>query len=199
MCGSSTKRFAPAVGRGRRHLQGAAPGRISFRRQSRARVVDRCRASATAAGVSNRHRIPGGSFRRGGDHSQDVTWRRRLASSDPLSAGPAKKLILALAAAGDRAGAVKHARQYQELVRQELEMEPDSEIEGLASTLSHPSTTETIVTAAAAQTWPPSRHRLAVARQVSAAEKIPAIPREQGSANGPLANRRADPFSLSRC
>src|SRR3954471_7144123 len=55
-----------------------------------------------------------------GDHSQDVTWRRKLATSDPHSAGAAKKLILALAAAGDRAGAVKKARQYQELVRQEL-------------------------------------------------------------------------------
>lgn len=80
---------------------------------------------------------------RAGDHSQDVTWRRKLASSDPLSAGPTKKLMLALAAAGDRAGAVKQARQYQELVRQELEMEPDSEIERLVATLSHPLTTET--------------------------------------------------------
>src|SRR6266550_5622650 len=44
-----------------------------------------------------------------GDHSQDVTWRRKLASSDPLSAGPTKKLMIALAAAGDRAGAVKQA------------------------------------------------------------------------------------------
>jgi DNA-binding SARP family transcriptional activator len=76
-----------------------------------------------------------------GDHLQDVAWRRRLASSDPLSAGPTKKLILALAAAGDRAGAVKQARQYQELVRHELEMEPDAEIEGLVSALSHPSST----------------------------------------------------------
>ena len=83
-----------------------------------------------------------------GDHSQDVTWRRRLASSDPLSAGPVKKLILALAAAGDRAGAVKQARQYQERVRQELEMEPDSEIEGLASTLSRPADGETAQTVA---------------------------------------------------
>ena len=83
-----------------------------------------------------------------GDHSQDVTWRRRLASSDPLSAGATKKLMLALAAAGDRAGAVKQARQYQDLVRQELEMEPDSEIEGLASTLSHPLATETADAAA---------------------------------------------------
>src|SRR5256886_13444469 len=34
-----------------------------------------------------------------GDHSQSVTWWRRLANSDPLSAGAAKKLMLALAAA----------------------------------------------------------------------------------------------------
>jgi DNA-binding SARP family transcriptional activator len=82
-----------------------------------------------------------------GDHSQSVAWWRRLANSNPLSAGATKKLILALAAAGDRTGAVKHARHYQELVRQELEMEPDSEIEHLASTLSHPALTETVRTA----------------------------------------------------
>src|SRR5260221_2201036 len=35
------------------------------------------------------------------DHSQAVMWLRRLANSDPLSAGATKKLLLALAAAGD--------------------------------------------------------------------------------------------------
>ncbi|HEX9309804.1 MAG TPA: BTAD domain-containing putative transcriptional regulator, partial [Gemmatimonadaceae bacterium] len=73
-----------------------------------------------------------------GDHSRSVTWWRRLANSDPLSADATKKLMLALSAAGDRAGAVKHARLYQELVRQELEIEPDSEIESLAASFSHP-------------------------------------------------------------
>src|SRR5438309_1024291 len=58
------------------------------------------------------------------NHSQSVAWLRRLANSDPLSAGATKKLMRALAAAGDRAGAVQHARLYQELVRQALEMEP---------------------------------------------------------------------------
>jgi DNA-binding SARP family transcriptional activator len=81
-----------------------------------------------------------------GDHSQSVTWWRRLANSDPLSAGVTKKLMLALAAAGDRAGAVKQARLYHELVRQELEMEPDSEIESLATTLSSHATTGTVTT-----------------------------------------------------
>src|SRR2546425_2656757 len=79
-----------------------------------------------------------------GDHSQSVTWWRKLANSDPLSAGATKQLMLALAAAGDRAGAVKHARLYQELVRQELEMEPDAEIEDLAAALSRPAITATV-------------------------------------------------------
>ncbi len=63
-----------------------------------------------------------------GDHARSVIWWRRLANSDPLSARATKQVMLALAAAGDRAGAVKQARLYQELVRQELEIEPDAEI-----------------------------------------------------------------------
>src|SRR5690349_410730 len=70
-----------------------------------------------------------------GDHAQSVTWWRRLANSDPLSASATKQLMMALAAAGDRAGAVKQSRLYQQLVRQELEIEPDSEIERLAAHL----------------------------------------------------------------
>src|SRR5207253_2999714 len=84
-----------------------------------------------------------------GDHSQSVTWWRKLANSDPLSAGATKQLMLALAAAGDRAGAVQYARVYQELVRQELEMEPDAEIEDLAAALSRPAITATADVAAA--------------------------------------------------
>jgi len=83
-----------------------------------------------------------------GDHLQSVAWCRRLANSDPLSADATKKLMRALAAAGDRASAVKQARLYQELIRQELEMEPDSEIESLASTFSHPVASEAVGAAA---------------------------------------------------
>src|SRR5256885_8785063 len=77
-----------------------------------------------------------------GDHSQSVIWWRKLANSDPLSPHATKKLMLALAAAGDRAGALKQARLYQELVRQELEMEPDCEVQALAMTLSRPAIAE---------------------------------------------------------
>lgn len=82
-----------------------------------------------------------------GDLSQSVIWWRRLATSDPLSGDATKKLMLALAAAGDRAGAVKHARLYQELVRRELEMEPDSAIHDLALSLSHPGIIDPVGTA----------------------------------------------------
>ncbi len=82
------------------------------------------------------------------DHSQAVMWLRRLANSDPLSAGATKKLMLALAAAGDRASAVQYARVYQELVRQDLEMEPDAEIKDLAAALSRPAFSETVASRA---------------------------------------------------
>src|SRR5687767_9328502 len=71
-----------------------------------------------------------------GDHAQSLSWWRKLANSDPVSAGATKQLMLALAAAGDRAGAVKQARLYRDLVRQQLSIEPDSEIESLAARIS---------------------------------------------------------------
>src|SRR3989454_2341824 len=79
-----------------------------------------------------------------GDHARSVTWWRRLAKSHPLSASATKQLMRALAATCDRAWAVKQARFYQELVRQELEIEPDSEIESLAAALSRPAITATV-------------------------------------------------------
>jgi DNA-binding SARP family transcriptional activator/dipeptidyl aminopeptidase/acylaminoacyl peptidase len=79
-----------------------------------------------------------------GDHSRSVAWWRKLATSDPTSAVAAKKLMLAFAAAGDRAGAVRHARLYQELVRQELDIEPDAEIESMAIAFSRPAPSKTV-------------------------------------------------------
>ena len=63
-------------------------------------------------------------------------WRRRVAIG-PLDLGPAAGLMEALAAAGDRAAAIRHARLYQMLMRTELELEPDPEIEALAERIRH--------------------------------------------------------------
>ncbi|MBA3343435.1 MAG: tetratricopeptide repeat protein [Gemmatimonadaceae bacterium] len=77
------------------------------------------------------------------DHAAAVSWLRKLATSDPLSARVASEFIQALTAAGDPAGAIQYARNYQQLVRSELEVEPDPKIEGLITTLSGPRVTET--------------------------------------------------------
>ena len=78
-----------------------------------------------------------------GDHSRSAMWWRRLANSDPLSVSATRGLMLALAASGDRAGAVKQARLYQQLLQQN-EIDPDSEIDSLAVALSRASTTDAV-------------------------------------------------------
>src|SRR5438270_11396075 len=51
-----------------------------------------------------------------GDHSQSVTWWRRLANSDPRSPGAIKRLMPAPPAAAARAGATQYARVHQAIV-----------------------------------------------------------------------------------
>ena len=63
-----------------------------------------------------------------GDRSGAVGWWRQLANEDALSGRTALRLMRALAAVGDRAAALQHARVYETLVRQELETAPDPEI-----------------------------------------------------------------------
>lgn len=70
-----------------------------------------------------------------GDYSAAVRWRRLFVEADPISSRSALALMRALAAAGDRTAALRHARVYEELVRQELESEPDPSIAKYAATL----------------------------------------------------------------
>jgi DNA-binding SARP family transcriptional activator len=58
----------------------------------------------------------------------------RLAAVDPLSARIAVAYMNALAALGDLAGAIAHARRHTDHVRQELEVEPDAKVTALAAT-----------------------------------------------------------------
>ena len=124
-----------------------------------------------------------------GDNARSVTWWRRLANSDPLSASATKHLMLALAAAGDRAGAVKQARLYQELVRQELEIEPDAEIERLAATLSNRAITKTAVSGIPEEG---SRDRLASTGHSADVppNRSPALPTVTGPIKGKEGSRR---------
>ena len=70
-----------------------------------------------------------------GDAGTAVNWWRRLAAVEPLNARVTVGLMEALAAAGDRATAIKQARIYELLVEQELELPPDREVMALADRL----------------------------------------------------------------
>ncbi len=60
------------------------------------------------------------------DQRASADWWRRVAALDPLNARVARALMGALAATGDRAGALQHARVHEALLRQELDAAPDS-------------------------------------------------------------------------
>jgi DNA-binding SARP family transcriptional activator len=70
-----------------------------------------------------------------GDARAAAEWWRRRAALDPLDARAALALMHALIAAGDRTGALRHARAHAELVRRELDAPPDPRIAALAERL----------------------------------------------------------------
>ena len=67
-----------------------------------------------------------------GDYAAAVTWWRRLAAKDPVNARVALRLMRALAAAGDRHGAIRHAAIHQALVREQLDLPADADVVRLA-------------------------------------------------------------------
>ena len=83
-----------------------------------------------------------------GDRSGSVTWWRKLAGLDPLNARHAIGYMEALVASGDRAGALQHARVYEAVTEQELDLPPDREVVAYASALRRESPPEpSVVTA----------------------------------------------------
>lgn len=86
----------------------------------------------------------------GGDRVQAAEWWRKLAAQDPLNARVAIGLMEALVAAGDRPGAMQHARVYEVLVQQELEAPPDHAVVELAATIRRQSAAFAALTATAA-------------------------------------------------
>jgi DNA-binding SARP family transcriptional activator len=68
---------------------------------------------------------------RSGDHHSAITWWRRLAAAEPLSAIPALGLMRALQAAGDPTGALDHGRKHAAMVESELGAPASEEIRAL--------------------------------------------------------------------
>ena len=73
-----------------------------------------------------------GAARTRGDHRAAVEWHRKLTASDPLSARRVVSLMNALVNWGDRPAAVQCAREYERVVRAELEVAPDPSVVTLA-------------------------------------------------------------------
>jgi len=67
-----------------------------------------------------------------GDPLSAVQWSRRLAALEPLNERLTVALMRALLAAGDRVGALRQARIYEELIAQELDLPPHQEVVELA-------------------------------------------------------------------
>lgn len=86
-----------------------------------------------------------------GDAWGAAEWWRRLQAADPLSGRVAAGLMRALDAAGDRAGALRHARLHEALLQQEIgPAAADPVVAALAAELAHARPAEPVVTAAAA-------------------------------------------------
>jgi len=73
--------------------------------------------------------------RAAGDARTSVAWWRKLAALEPLNARVTVGLMDALATSGDRAGAIQHARVYELLVEQELDLPPDTDVLAFAERL----------------------------------------------------------------
>jgi len=73
--------------------------------------------------------------RAAGDARTSVAWWRKLAAIEPLNARVTVGLMDALATSGDRAGAIQHARVYELLVEQELDLPPDKDVLSFAERL----------------------------------------------------------------
>src|SRR5512142_1886808 len=73
--------------------------------------------------------------RAAGDAAGAVEAWRRLATLDPYSSHGALGLMRALAEAGNRAGAIRHAAVHRQLLEGELGAGPDPEVEALAEGL----------------------------------------------------------------
>jgi DNA-binding SARP family transcriptional activator len=69
------------------------------------------------------------------DFARAVTVSRRMAVLEPLNGRLALSLIRVLAASGDRSGALQHAESYRVLLRTELDVDPEPELDTLVARL----------------------------------------------------------------
>jgi DNA-binding SARP family transcriptional activator len=69
----------------------------------------------------------------GGDLTAELRWRQQLADHDPLDGAAVARLMTCLVAAGDRSDALRRARLYEDRMRGELDLPPDSAVVDLVA------------------------------------------------------------------
>ena len=99
-----------------------------------------------------------------GDARAAGGWWRKLAALEPLNARVTVGLMDALAASGDRAGAIQHARVYELLVEQELDLPPDRDVLALADRLRREADVPAKEASAATPSLPPGAPAEPIAR-----------------------------------
>jgi DNA-binding SARP family transcriptional activator len=70
-----------------------------------------------------------------GDPAAVVRWRRQASELDPLDSTLALELVRALAAAGDRQGALRHAREHADVLQTQLGLPTDDRMAQLVEEL----------------------------------------------------------------
>jgi serine/threonine-protein kinase len=138
------------------------------------------------------------------DRRAAVEWWRRLAAHDPLSSASALGLMQACAAAGDREGALRHARVHEALVREELGVAPSGEVAALARALAEQ--TVTGGPPAPAPVAPPTPEAASSPGQGEPIELQPALAAALGPdfrlgaelSNGPIRTFLAEDLELGR-
>lgn len=98
---------------------------------------------------------------------------RRLVKADPLRATGALGLMRALAAAGDHAGALQHARVYEALVRDQLDLPPDPRVAELVAVLRQPEPGAAVREAAPSPPGPPRATDAPAATPIDRASVVP--------------------------
>jgi TolB-like protein/DNA-binding SARP family transcriptional activator/Tfp pilus assembly protein PilF len=118
-----------------------------------------------------------------------ILWKR-LVVRDPFSSRIAIRYMRALAASGDRAGALQHARVHETLLRQELNASPDTEVSGLVRELQS-------AAPPASKVAPPNVAQTHITSE-SASGASPATSQETGRAGVGAARAPSDVSALSR-
>lgn len=113
------------------------------------------------------------------DRDAAAEWWRRLTLVDPLSGRFASGYLKALAARGDRAAALAFARAHEDLVRRELEADPDPDIRRLEAELRAMPTPSVVRVAPARPVAQPAPDAVAVVQAPN--DSAPAVAPPEGT------------------